>query len=73
MLHNVCALGVGDMVLLEKDCILVGGGDGTLSHFQKEDSYSSKSTIKVSSSVSSLSNTARGDILVGTVDGSLIR
>lgn len=73
MLHSICSLGVGAMLLLGNDSVFVGGGDGTLSHFQKEKRHTSDPAIQIDSSITSLSKTTEGDLIVGTVDGTLMR
>lgn len=71
----MCSLGVGDMALLSNGQILVGGGDGTLTYFEKDDMRVQSPAIQLNkSSITSVSISSHGeDTIVGTAEGSILR
>ncbi|GMH32361.1 hypothetical protein BSKO_00195 [Bryopsis sp. KO-2023] len=77
VVHNVCSLGVGDMILLKTGQLMVGGGDGTLQVFDMEDMRTDASAIQLrNTSISSLSTAPDSNdctLIVGTTEGSLLR
>lgn len=74
LVHPVCSLGVGAVMLSPHGLILVGGGDGSISVFNFEEARNAaRPCAAVSGTVTSLSCTADGALLVGTAQGCIFR